>query len=76
MMWGYGAGWGGGAWIVFPIIAVVMMVTMMYFMSKMMGHNRGRNHVEREDRSDLVDEIRSLRREIDELRQDKNKGSM
>ncbi|RIV20852.1 hypothetical protein D2Q93_11320 [Alicyclobacillaceae bacterium I2511] len=70
MMWGYG-GWGG-PWLVFPILGVVMMVAMMYFMGRMMMDRNHGPHF-REDTSDLMNEIRSLRREIDELKRDKNK---
>ena len=71
MMWGYG-GWVG-PWLVFPIIGIVMMVAMMYFMSRMMM-DRNHGHHFRDDTSNLMDEIRSLRREIDDLKRDKNKG--
>ena len=79
MMWGYG-GWGGFG-ILFPILAVAMMVAMMYFMSRMMiGHNHddnhNYNHQHRDDTSKLLQEIQHLRREVEKLKRDKGKGDL
>ena len=75
MMWGYG-GWGGFG-ILFPILGVVMMIAMMYFMGRMMmGHNHDRNHPQREDTSELLREIQHLRREVEDLKREKGKEDL
>ncbi|WDL98892.1 hypothetical protein [Alicyclobacillus sp. ALC3] len=75
MMWGYGS-WGGFG-MLFPILGVVMMIAMMYFMGRMMmGHNRDHNHRQREDTSELLREIQHLRREVEDLKREKGKEDL
>ena len=75
MMWGYG-GWGGFG-MLFPILGIVMMVVMMYFMGRMMmGRNHDHSHARREDTSELLREIQHLRREVEDLKREKGKEDL
>lgn len=69
MMWGYG--WGG-PWILFPIIGVIMMGIMMFFMTQMMSHkSAGRGPRPMDDSTELERELRALRREVEHLKREK-----
>lgn len=69
MMWGYG--WGG-PWILFPIIGVIMMGIMMFFMTQMMSHkSSGRGPRPMDDSTELERELRALRREVEHLKREK-----
>ena len=51
-----------GAWILFPLVGIIMMGFMVYMMTRMMDH---RSH-----NFDTLDEVHRLRKEIEDLKRE------
>ncbi len=79
-MWNY-AGWGPmyGMWFM-PVFGLLCMLVFVYFISRVFNGNGGccrpsgqDTSAENQDQKELLEEIRALRREVEELREKQNK---
>lgn len=78
-MWNYG-GWGPmyGMWFM-PIFGLLCMLIIVYFISRVFNRNGGccgpanqNTPPENPEQKELLEEIRALRREVEELREKQN----
>lgn len=79
-MWNYG-GWGPmyGMWFM-PVFGLLCMLVFVYFISRVFNSHAGccrpsrqDTSAENQDQKELLEEIRALRREVEELREKQNK---
>ena len=75
MWWGPSGGWGMPfVMFIFPFFFIVCMGFMFFFFSRRMcPFGDYHKHRESLDRDELLEEIRKLRREVDELKKEKQK---
>ena len=79
-MWNYG-GWGPMyGWWLMPIIGLICMLIFVYVISRINNRNGGccgpliqGTPRENPQQDELLEEVRALRREVEELRKNQNK---